>query len=77
MNISTLRKLIVTFNQVMNYAVRHRYTDYNPVRDAERPNTQGQEEKEHTSVLTTSEIKAFLAAVKEPLYKTLFLWDDD
>lgn len=36
-NLTTLRKLIVTFNQVMNYAVRHRYIDYNPVRDAERP----------------------------------------
>jgi integrase len=37
MNITTLRKLIVTFNQVMSYGVRHRYIDYNPVRDAERP----------------------------------------
>ena len=46
MNITTLRKLIVTFNQVMNYAVRHRYIDYNPVRDAERPKKQGAGQKE-------------------------------
>ncbi len=41
MNLTTLRKIIVTFNQVMNYAVRHRYIDHNPVRDAERPRGQG------------------------------------
>ena len=38
MNLTTLRKLIVTFNQVMNYSVRHKYIGYNPVRDAEKTN---------------------------------------
>ncbi|MCP4368682.1 MAG: hypothetical protein GY797_11310 [Deltaproteobacteria bacterium] len=44
MNISTLRKIIVTFNQVMAYAVRHRYIDHNPLADAERPRGQGKDE---------------------------------
>jgi site-specific recombinase XerC len=41
MNITTLRKIIVTFNQIMQYAVRHKYIDHNPVRDAQRPKDQG------------------------------------
>jgi len=45
MNLTTLRKVIVTFNQVMQYAVRHKYIDHNPVRDAERPRGRGGEEK--------------------------------
>jgi integrase len=73
MNITMLRKLIVTFNQVMNYAVRHRLIDYNPVRDAERPKHQGIEKKEIVSVLTPSKITAFLNEVKEQKYKVLFM----
>ncbi len=33
MNISTIRKVLVSLNQIMAYAVRHRYIDHNPVRD--------------------------------------------
>jgi integrase len=73
MNINTLRKLIVTFNQVLNYAVRRRLIDYNPVRDAERPKGLGIEEKEIVSVLTPYEIKAFLNEVKEHKYRVLFM----
>ena len=73
MNINMLRKLIVTFNQVMNYAVRHRLIDYNPVRDAERPVGQGGEEEEHISVLPPPQIQAFLNEVKGQKYKVLFM----
>jgi hypothetical protein len=51
MNLTTLRKVIVTFNQIMSYAVRHRYIDYNPVRDAERPKDQGNEEESMIRIL--------------------------
>ena len=44
-NQTTIRKLIVTFNQVMNYAVRHKYIDHNPVRDAERLKGRGEKKK--------------------------------
>ena len=37
MNLATLRKILVSLNQIMSYAVRHRYIDSNPVRDVERP----------------------------------------
>ncbi len=33
MNISTLRKILVTLNQILRYAVRHRYIDHNPLSD--------------------------------------------
>ena len=59
MNLATLRKIIVTFNQVMSYAVRHKYIDYNPVRDAERPRGQGRSEKEQIRILTPSEINGW------------------
>jgi hypothetical protein len=37
MNILTIRKILVTLGQIFAYAVRHRYIEYNPLRDAERP----------------------------------------
>lgn len=72
MNLTTLRKIIVTFNQVMKYAVRPRYIDHNPVRDAERPKGQGGEEKEEIEVLSPVEINSLLDATPNPKYNTLF-----
>jgi integrase len=72
MNITTLRKLIVTFNQVMKYAVRHKFTDYNPVRDAERPRGQGGVESDKINVMPADEISSFLDAVSNPKYRALF-----
>ena len=37
MALGTLRNILVTVNQIMAYALRHRLIDGNPVRDAERP----------------------------------------
>jgi integrase len=72
MNLTTLRKIIVTFNQVMNYAVRHKYISHNPVRDAERPKGQGGDEKEQIKILTPEEIAVFLEAEDDQKYYTLF-----
>ena len=70
----TARKIIFILNQIMAYAVRHRFIDYNPVRDAERPRNQGKEGEEKTiAVLTPDQIRAFLKAVTDQKYKTLFL----
>ena len=73
MNLTTLRKLIITFNQVMNYAVRHAYIDYNPVRDAERPKGKGKIQNPKIQILTPIEINAFLNAEKNHKYQTLFM----
>jgi len=69
----TLRKILVTLNQIMAYAVRHGYIDYNPVRDAERPRGQGEEEKLSIRVLMPEEVHRFLDSIKNPKYKTLFM----
>lgn len=73
MALSTLRKLIVTMNQVMNYAVRHRYIDYNPVRDAERPKDQGQEEQPAIKVLSPPEISTMLSSVENQKFRVLIM----
>jgi len=74
MNLSTLRKILVTFNQIMAYAVRHRHIDFNPVRDAEKPRNQGKEVIQETiKVLNHEQINAFLGEVKNQKYQTLFL----
>jgi integrase len=74
MNINTLRKIIVLLNQTMAYATRHKLIDANPVRDAERPRSQGEEVKEKTiSVLNPDQIRYFLEAETDQKYKALFL----
>lgn len=72
--LGTVRKTIVILNQIMAYAVRHRLIDFNPVRDAERPRRQGKEgEEKSISILTPEQIQAFIEAVEEQKYRTLFL----
>jgi integrase len=73
MNLVTLKKLISALNQVMKYAVRHRYIDFNPVRDIERPRDQGKDEKPKIRILDSQQIKALLDAAEGQKYKTLFL----
>ncbi|MFC1813063.1 hypothetical protein ACFL03_10255 [Thermodesulfobacteriota bacterium] len=65
----------MTFNQVMKYAVRHRYIHYNPGRDAERPMGRGENTGEDTTkirILAPEEINVFLDAESDLKYKTLF-----
>jgi integrase len=52
MNILTLRKILVTLGQILAYALRHRYIDYNPLRDAERPRGKGNTEEKKIKILT-------------------------
>lgn len=74
MNITTLKKIIVTLNQIMKYAIRHRLIDYNPVIDAEKPSNQGKENKRQIiSIMEPEQIVLFLDAVEKPKYRTLFL----
>ncbi|MBC2732834.1 MAG: tyrosine-type recombinase/integrase [Desulfobacteraceae bacterium] len=73
MNLTTLRKIIVTFNQIMNYAVRHRYIDHNPVREAERPRNKGEFEKPTIKVLSPSDINTLLESVSSAKFRMLFM----
>ena len=71
--ISTLRKVIVTLNQVMNYAARQKYIEFNPVRDAERPKDQGRLERPKIKILSPSEINALIEAEEKQEYRTQFM----
>jgi integrase len=73
MNINTLRKILVTLNQIFSYAVRHGYIENNPLRDAERPKTAGKTKKPRIRILNPTEINAFLEAETNVKYKALFL----
>lgn len=78
MNIGTLRKILVTLGQILSYAVKHRYMDFNPLREAERPRrpagVEGDDENDMDyEVLTPSQIQAFLIQVTVPKYRTLFM----
>ena len=71
--LGTLRKILVTLNQIMTYAVRHKYIGHNPVRDAERPRGQGSLEDKKITVLNVEEIQNFLEQVTDKKYHTLFM----
>jgi integrase len=71
MNLSTLRKVIALFNQLMQYAVRYKYIDYNPVRDAERPKGQGKIKDSVIRVLPPEKIPALIDAIDGHEYKML------
>ena len=60
MNISTLRKLLVTLGQIFSYAVRHGYISYNPLADAERPRGTGKsaDEKKKIRILNRKRSKS-------------------
>jgi hypothetical protein len=60
MNILTLRKILVTLGQILAYAVRHRYIDYNPLRDAERPQRQGEIPEKKIKILTPNSNKSLV-----------------
>jgi len=74
MHLSTLKKILVTVGQIMGYAVRHQYIDYNPVRDAERPKDRGYEKKgeENFCILKPEEIQIFLDSIENQKYRVLF-----
>ncbi|WDP93311.1 MAG: site-specific integrase [Desulfobacter sp.] len=74
MNISTLRKILVTFGQILALATKRGYCIRNPLTEADRPRSQGTEfeEEEKMTILNLQQISAFLNEVKGQKYKTLF-----
>lgn len=77
MNIGTLRKVLVSLGQILQLAVRRKYLDYNPLREAERPgdNVQRNEAKDRESIkiLNPIQINTFLDQVKVQKYRVLFM----
>ena len=76
MPINTIRKIVVSLNQIMKYAARHGYIGHNPVASAERPRAPQDPESrpdKKIRVLTTAEIAGFLAAVEDQKYRIMFM----
>jgi integrase len=73
MNIGTLRKILVTFGQILCHAVRNKYLENNPVREAERPKPQALFQEEEPVGYGSILITGFLEQVEEPKYRTLFM----
>lgn len=74
MSLATIRKILVSLNQIMTYAVRHKLIDSNPVRDAERPRKTIEDKTGgKIAILTPEQIRALLDATPDQKYKTLFL----
>lgn len=72
MSIVTLRKTLVMLNQVMAYAVRHKFISNNPCRDIEKLRKNGKTEKTEISILKPDEIKSLLQNTGNPKYEMLF-----
>ena len=76
MNLTTLRKLIVTLNQIMKYSVRHNYIGHNPVSNAERPKGKSEisADSDHDTIqiLTPIEINKLIDSETDQEFKTLF-----
>jgi integrase len=73
MHIKTLKRIIMIASQIMSYAVRHKYISYNPIRDIERPKSQGKEKKQTIRILTPTEINKLLKVVSDHKFRTLFM----
>jgi len=75
MNLNTLRRIICTLNQIMAYAVRHRFIESNPVRDAERPKKQNGQACGGVNFISLSpeQIRSFVDAEEDPKYHVLLL----
>ena len=72
MNILSLRKILVSLGQIFSYAVRHRYIDFNPVREAEKPKGQGFVKKKAIKILSPIEINKLINATDDKKYRVLF-----
>mgnify|MGYP001419263736 CR=1 FL=1 len=73
LKIGTIRRILVTLNQIFTYCVRHKYIQYNPLRDAERPRNQGHDEKKSIRILSPAEIKTLLDCTESQKYRIMFM----
>jgi integrase len=70
MNPATLKKVLTTLGQILSFAVRRRYTDFNPLKEAERPN--GGRKKEMV-LFSPEQIRTLVSKAKDPKYALFFL----
>ena len=72
--IATMKKIIINLGAIMTYAVRKRYVDYNPVRDAEKLKGRSEhDENKELDILTPADILSLFDAAPDLKHKTLFM----
>ncbi len=70
----TLRKILINLGAILTYAVRMRYTDYNPARDIEKPKgTSSNPDSREMVILKPAEIRALLDKAGSQKDKVLFM----
>ena len=73
MTLGSVRKILVSLNQIFNYAVRHKYMEHNPLSSAERPKASDYgETKDVFNVLTPDQVQELIKATYHYMYRTLF-----
>jgi integrase len=74
MNISTLRKILVSLRQIFSLAMKRAYCHKNPMDYADMPESQGEETggSDKIQILNQTKISNFLNAVTQQKYHVLF-----
>ena len=68
----TLKKVLVSFGAIMDYACQKRWIGHNPLKDIKKPRGQGKE-KEEITILTPTQVRALFDAAPDIKHKTLFM----
>jgi integrase len=71
--VATTKKILTTLSQIMKYAAKHNYQDYNPVRDLEVLQTPHNEDDEDPNILQPDQINTLVAAATTQRDKVLFM----
>jgi len=72
--IATLKKILITFGQIMTYAYRKKYINHNPIREIEKPKGQSEHNEDGgMNILLPSQIRNLLSATEDLKSKTLFM----
>lgn len=70
----TLSKILTTLGQVLTYAVRSRYIDFNPAREVKKPKgDRGDDEHEEMVILQPKQIRALFYAAEDHWERMLFM----
>ena len=67
---ATLKRIMITLGQILKYATRKRYIEFNPIREIEKPKAKG---RGRIDFLHPHEIRALLAHTEGEKYRMLFL----
>jgi integrase len=71
--VATTKKILTTLSQIMKYAVKHHYQDYNPITDLERLETPHSEEDEDLNILQPEQINTLIETATDQRDRMLYM----